>query len=98
MVVQLPTTPPFNSVRSMIKKTKAEKRVQQQKFTHLTQIRVKTIEKDKKIKHKPIDGISFVTRLGKDSLRSSSPSLETPKVSDVLLHANKSAKCLSDFS
>ena len=46
-------------------------------------------KKDKKIKHNPIDAISFVARLGKDSLRSSSPSLETPRVSEVSLRANR---------
>ena len=33
--------------------------------------------------------VSYVTRLRKDSLCSSSPSLETPKVPETSLHANK---------
>ena len=53
---------------------------------------------DKKIKDNPIDVISFVTRLGKDSLCSSFPSLETPKVSEVSVCTNNYTFDCTDFS
>ena len=55
-------------------------------------------KKEKKIKDNPIDVISFVTRLGKDSLCSSFPSLQRPKVSEVSLRTNKYTFYYADFS
>ena len=53
---------------------------------------------DNKIKDNPIDVISVVTGLGKDSLCSSFPSLETPKVSEVSVRTNKYTFNYADFS
>ena len=51
-----------------------------------------------KIKDSPINVISFATRLGKDSLCSSFPSLETPKVSEISVSMNRYTFDYADFS
>ena len=82
MLLHLPTTTPCTDAGSMIKKNykHIKHNVYWSKRLQILHKKQQTqLEKDRKIKHKRIHGISFVTRLGKDSLYSSFPSLETQK-------------------
>ena len=64
----------------------------------LHKAKAKNKKRQKKIKDNPFDVIGFVTRLGKDSLCSSFPSLERPKVSEISLRTNKYTFYYTDFS
>ena len=84
MLHWLCTMSSFTSLRSKEKKKKAE---QENICLFYTNNNNET-KKTKKIKDNPIDVIRFVTRVGKDSLCSSFPSLEKPKLSGVSVRTN----------
>ena len=86
------------AIKGKEKKTEQENNISNNNSLLMLHKQQQRNKNDKKIKDNPIDVISFVTRLGKDSLCSSYPSLETPKVSEVSVCSNKYTFEYADFS
>ena len=86
------------AIKEKEKKTKQENNIPNHNSLLILHKQQQQNKHGKKIKDNPIHVIRYVTRLGKDSLCSSFPSLETLKVSEVSVRTNKYTFDCADFS
>ena len=86
------------AIKGKEKKTEQESNILNNNSLPILHKQQQRNKNSKKIKDNPIDVISYVTRLGKDSLCSSFPSLETPKASKVSVRTNRYTFDYADFS
>ena len=80
------------------KKTEQENNISNNNSLPISHKQQQRNKNDKEIKANPIHVIDYLTRLGKDSLCSSFPSLETPKASKVSVRTNTYTFDYTDFS